>query len=392
MKKVPEIRFAEYVDDWEQRKVGDVLSESRDAGHSGDIAKKLTVKLWGKGVYAKDDKGSAATQYFTRHAGQFIYSKLDFLNSAFGVVPQELESYESTADLPAFDCVGVEPYFMFYRAIQPSFYLTNGMIADGSRKAKRIHVETFLDMPLDLPSIEEQQKVASYFIQLDTLITLHQRKLEKLMQFKSSMLEKMFPQNGESVPEIRFAGFTGAWEQRKLSDLIIEYKETVDSECDLPVLTSSKTEGVVLQEEHFGRKQQHDITGYNILPRGYCTYRNRSDGVDFTFNINKCCDKGIISKFYPVFYGNNSDVFFISLVLNHSEEVVHEIGYTCTGTGQKVLSFLDLLKMHITIPSYDEQKKIASYFEQLDSLITLHQRKLEKLKQFKSGLLDKMFI
>ncbi len=164
---------------WEQRKVGDVLSESRDAGHSGDIAKKLTVKLWGKGVYAKNDKGSAATQYFTRHAGQFIYSKLDFLNSAFGVVPQELESYESTADLPAFDCIAVDPYFMFYRAIQPSFYLTNGMIADGSRKAKRIHVETFLDMPLDLPSIEEQKKVASYFTQLDSLITLHQHKPNK---------------------------------------------------------------------------------------------------------------------------------------------------------------------------------------------------------------------
>lgn len=83
------------------------------------------------------------------------------------------------------------------------------------------------------------------------------------------------------------------WEQRKLKDLIIEYKETVDSNCTLPVLTSSKSEGVVLQEEHFGRKQNHDIEGYNVLPRNYCTYRNRSDGVDFTFNINKCCDKGI---------------------------------------------------------------------------------------------------
>ena len=78
-----------------------------------------------------------------------------------------------------------------------------------------------------------------------------------------------------------------AWEQRKLRDLIIEYKETVDADCTLPILTSSKTEGVVLQEDHFGSKQRHDITGYNILPRGYCTYRNRSDGVDFTFNINK---------------------------------------------------------------------------------------------------------
>lgn len=174
-----------------------------------------------------------------------------------------------------------------------------------------------------------------------------------------------------------------SWEQRKLSDLIIEYKETVDSDCTLPVLTSSKTEGVVLQEEHFGRVQNHDITGYNILPRNYCTYRNRSDGVDFTFNINRCCDKGIISKFYPVFYGNNSDIFFISMVLNYCDEVVHEIAYTCTGTGQKVLSFLDLQKMNIRVPSYDEQKKISQYFEQLDNLITLHQRRQHEIQLFR---------
>ncbi len=160
-----------------------------------------------------------------------------------------------------------------------------------------------------------------------------------------------------------------------MGDIITEYKETVDSDCTLPILTSSKTEGVILQEKHFGRKQQHDITGYNILPRNYCTYRNRSDGVDFTFNINKCCDKGIISKFYPVFSGKNSDVFFLSLVLNNSEEVVREIAYTCTGTGQKVLSFLDLQKMKVRVPNFDEQKEIVAYFESLDHLITLHQRK-----------------
>ena len=192
-------------------------------------------------------------------------------------------------------------------------------------------------------------------------------------------------------PEIRFKGFTDDWEQRKLGEIITEYKETVDSECTLPILTSSKTEGVILQEEHFGRKQQHDITGYNILPRNYCTYRNRSDGVDFTFNINKCCDKGIISKFYPVFSGKDSDVFFLSLVLNNSDEVVREIAYTCTGTGQKVLSFLDLQKMKVRVPSYDEQKEIAAYFENLDHLITLHQRKYDKLVMSKKSMLEKMF-
>ena len=193
------------------------------------------------------------------------------------------------------------------------------------------------------------------------------------------------------IPSIRFHGFDDAWEQRKLSELIIEYKKTVGSDCTLPILTSSKTEGVILQEDHFGRKQNHDITGYNILPRNYCTYRNRSDGVNFTFNINRCCDKGIISKFYPVFCGNNCDIFFISLVLNNSNEVVREIGYTCTGTGQKVLSFLDLQKMKIRVPKYEEQKRIASYIETLDNLITLHQRKFEKLTNVKKSMLEKMF-
>lgn len=177
------------------------------------------------------------------------------------------------------------------------------------------------------------------------------------------------------APAIRFKGFSDAWEQRKLGELISEYKETVDSSCTLPVLTSSKTEGVILQEEHFGRKQQHDITGYNVLPRSYCTYRNRSDGVDFTFNVNECCDMGIISKFYPIFCGNNNDTYFLSLVLNNSDEVVHEIAYTCTGTGQKVLSFLDLQKMSIRVPRQEEQKKTSAFFKQLDNLITLHQRK-----------------
>ena len=193
------------------------------------------------------------------------------------------------------------------------------------------------------------------------------------------------------IPSIRFRGFDDDWEQRKLGDIIIEYKETVDSDCTLPILTSSKTEGVILQEEHFGRKQQHDITGYNILPRNYCTYRNRSDGVDFTFNINKCCDKGIISKFYPVFSGKNCDVFFLSLVLNNIDEVVREIAYTCTGTGQKVLSFWDLQQMKVRAPSFDEQKEIAAYFEDLDHLVTLHQRKFEKLTNVKKSMLEKMF-
>ena len=278
--------------------------------------------------------------------------------------------------------------FQWYRKVGEEY----GTNYTQGTKQQSYNAELIKILPITLPNVDEQIKISLYLENLDHLITLHQRKCEDTKKLKKYMLQKMFPQNGSKVPEIRFKGFTDDWEQRKLGEIITEYKETVDSDCTLPILTSSKTEGVILQEEHFGRKQQHDITGYNILPRNYCTYRNRSDGVDFTFNINKCCDKGIISKFYPVFSGNNSDVFFLSLVLNNSEEVVHEIAYTCTGTGQKVLSFLDLQKMKVRVPGFDEQKKIAAYFDDLDHLITLHQNKCEELKKIKKYMLQNMFV
>ena len=177
---------------WEQRKLGEILSESREIGHKGDTAKKITVKLWGKGVFEKKEVGSAATQYYVRHTNQFIYSKLDFLNSAFGVIPKKLDCFESTADLPAFDCNDINPYFLYYRVTQPDFYFKNGMIADGSRKAKRIHSRVFLNMELIFPNEREQQNVVKLLQSLDHLITLHQSKLEKLQKIKKSMLESMF--------------------------------------------------------------------------------------------------------------------------------------------------------------------------------------------------------
>lgn len=251
--------------------------------------------------------------------------------------------------------VKLDSYFIFTRSEELKRY---GETVGAGSTFVEVSGKQMANMELMMPkTMPEQQQIGEYFANLDHLITLHQR--------------KSFLKNCKKI----------VWEQRKLGDIITEYKETVDSDCTLPILTSSKTEGVILQEEHFGRKQQHDITGYNILPRNYCTYRNRSDGVDFTFNINKCCDKGIISKFYPVFSGKNSDVFFLSLVLNNSEEVVREIAYTCTGTGQKVLSFLDLQKMKVRVPNFDEQKEIAAYFESLDHLITLHRRAYHQKKR-----------
>lgn len=396
--KKPEIRFKGFTDDWEQRKFSDITFPAGEKNKDNLPLESYSItnehgfvpqdeKFENGGTMREADK----RMYYIVSPNSFAYNparinvgSIGYQNVGKNVIVSSLYEVFKTSEV-------VDDRLLWHWFKSPDFQKLIMQLQEGGVRLY-FYYDKLCMGEVSLPSLEEQRKVGKLFDTLNNLITLHQRKYDKLVMSKKSMLEKMFPKNGQTKPEIRFSGFTDDWEQRKLGEIITEYKETVDSECTLPILTSSKTEGVILQEEHFGRKQQHDITGYNILPRNYCTYRNRSDGVDFTFNINKCCDKGIISKFYPVFSGKNSDVFFLSLVLNNSDEVVREIAYTCTGTGQKVLSFLDLQKMKVRVPSYDEQKEIAAYFENLDHLITLHQRELEKLKKIKLSMLEKMFV
>lgn len=376
--KKPKIRFKGYNDDWEQRKFRELYSKSgeKNDGSIG-INKNITVATMQFKGDVKVSTPEYLKTYYTFNLGdiafeghqskEFRYGRFVENDIGNGIVSHIFSVFRP-----------VQEYDLhFWKYAINNEELMQHILSRSTKASTMMHdlvTDDFLNETFLVLSLSEQEKVGSILHNLDNLITLHQRKLDKLINVKKSMLEKMFPKQGSTVPEVRFSGFTEDWEQRKLGELILEYKKTVDSSCTLPVLTSSKTEGVILQEEHFGRKQQHDITGYNVLPRSFCTYRNRSDGVDFTFNVNECCDMGIISKFYPVFCGNDNDTFFLSLVLNNSDEVVHEIAFTCIGTGQKVLSFLDLQKMSIRVPKQSEQKKISTYFKQLDDLITLHQR------------------
>lgn len=398
-KQKPSIRFKGFTEAWEQRKLTEFVEFFSGLTYTpSDIRESGTLVLRSSNV-CNDEIVNADNVYVRQEIvnsenvkeGDIIVVVRNGSRSLIGKHAQ-IKRFMPNTVIGAF-MTGIRSECPeFTNALLNTTHFDDEVSKNMGATINQITGYMFSKMEFRVPSLEEQKKIGHYFEHLDNLITLHQRKYDKLVNVKKSMLEKMFPRDGKNVPEIRFSGFTEAWEQRKLGEAIIEYKETVDSDCTLPVLTSSKTDGVILQEEHFGRKQNHDITGYNILPRNYCTYRNRSDGVDFTFNLNKCCDKGIISKFYPVFYGNNNDTFFISLVLNNSEEVIREIGYTCTGTGQKVLSFLDLQNMNIKLPSYNEQREISLYFEQLDHLITLHQREVEKLQNIKKSCLEKMFV
>ena len=192
--KVPEIRLDGFEGEWKKDTFEPYLTESRISGDTGLTAKKITVKLWGKGVIEKEEKyaGSSNTQYFIRKAGQFIYSKLDFQNQAFGIIPNELDGYQSTLDLPTFDIQNIDPKFLLEYVMRREFYEYQGLIANGSRKAKRIHPEDFLVMPVSIPSLEEQQAIGSFFSNLDNLINSHQEKISQLETLKKKLLKDMF--------------------------------------------------------------------------------------------------------------------------------------------------------------------------------------------------------
>ena len=389
---VPQIRFTGFTDPWEQRKLGRHLKLSRELGHTGVDARKLTVKLWGKGVVEKTDLygGSAQTQYYIRHAGQFMYGKLDFLHAAFGVVPDKLDCFESTLDSPAFDIEGLDSSFLLNLVTQEDFYLKNGNIANGSRKAKRIHEETFLNMEIRAPELVEQRRIGAFLDRLDSLITLHQRKCDKLCVLKKSMLDKMFPKGGSLYPEIRFAGFTDPWEQRKLGEL---FEESDERASDREILSVSVANGIYpASESDRETNPGASLANYKVVHSGDVVYNSMRM---WQGAVDASRYDGIVSPAYVV-AKPNSEVYarFFARLLRQPM-LLKQYQQVSQGNSKdtQVLKFDDFASIEISMPaSENEQRRIGAFFGRLDSLITLHQRKLELLRNIKKSMLDKMFV
>ncbi|GEK65664.1 hypothetical protein LME04_07750 [Leuconostoc mesenteroides subsp. sake] len=398
-KMAPQIRFQDFTDDWEERKVGEFLTESKIKGSDGSTAKKLTVKLWRKGIIPKADiyKGSSGTQYYIRSAGQFMYGKLDFLNQAFGILQQELDGYESTLDSPAFDFEkGIDPKFFLEYVCLEKFYKYQGNIANGSRKAKRIHADTFFDMPIIIPEYKEQQKIGSFFNQLDGTIALHQRKLDLLREQKKGYLQKMFPKNGAKVPELRFSGFDDDWEERKLGDAVS--------------ISSGVTGDATLQDGEY-RLTRIESISQGMLNVARLGFTNEKPDQKYLLNLGDILYSNINSLSHigkvalvdtaGIYHGinllrfqmrNDVDSEFLFQRLNTMPMKSWAVSHANPAVSQASINQTELSKQPISSPTITEQQKIGSFFKQLDDTIALHQRKLDLLKEQKKGFLQKMFV
>jgi type I restriction enzyme, S subunit len=184
----------QFPEGWRMLRLGKMLTESRIKGSTGESARKLTVKLYGKGIVPKNEKrpGSIQTQYYLRKAGQFIYSKLDFLNGAFAIIPNEFDGFESTLDLPAFDMsMDISQHWFLEYISRKSFYLKYVGLANGGRKARRVNPKELLKIQIKLPSFPEQRSIADFLLSCDYEIELLSQNLSKLQEQKKGLMQKL---------------------------------------------------------------------------------------------------------------------------------------------------------------------------------------------------------
>ncbi|GKT25217.1 restriction endonuclease subunit S [Acidovorax sp. SUPP3334] len=397
---LPKLRFAEFQQaaEWKERKIGDFLTESRLPGSKGDIAKKLTVKLWGNGVFGKNEaiQGSINTQYFRRNSGQFIYSKLDFLNQAFGIIPPDLDGYESTVDLPCFDISeGLDPVFLLEYVKRKEFYERLGETADGSRKARRIHTETFQSFPIALPTSPEQKKIADCLSSLDELIAAQARKVDALKTHKKGLMQQLFPREGETQPRLRFPEFrdAAAWEPKAIGQLgeIVtgSTPSTVKSEYyggDRHFVSPAD-----ISDNRFIEKTKTTLTELGFLE----TRPIKANSIFFVCigstigkiaqNKQECATNQQINAVVPS--AENSDGFVYYAISGIADKIANIAGKQAVPIVNKSL----FSSVGLSVPNLPEQKRIADCMSSLDETIFTNSQVLEALKNHKKGLMQQLF-
>ena len=400
----PKLRFkaddGSQFPDWEEHKIKEFVTESNILGHTGKEAKKLTVKLWAKGVVPKENvfSGSENTQYYIRHSGQLMYGKLDFLNCAFGIVPPELDGYESTLDAPAFDMHDISDKFLLCYVTRKIFYKKNGDIANGSRKAKRIHPDVFGEMSIMVPSLPEQQKIADFLSTIDTVIEKQKETASAWEERKKGVMQKLFSQ------EVRFKADDGSnfpeWEEKKLNEIAVRVtRKNKDNVTDIP-LTISSADGLIDQRNFFNKVvASKDMSGYFLLKNGEFAY-NKSYSKGYNFGSIKrldLYDEGALSTLYICFALNkneNSDFYqkyFDSLSWYPELQKICAEG--ARNHGLLNVPTNDFFQLKLCVPSSDkEQHKIADCLSSLDEVIEKQKETLVAWEELKKGLLQQMFV
>lgn len=404
---VPVIRFNGFTDDWEQRKLGDYLEVSGEKNFDGAFARNNVLSVSGElGIVnqiefqGRSFAGASVLNYGVVETGDVVYTKSPLKTNPYGIIKTNKGKPGIVSTLYAVyhPTTLVFPDFIqcyFEQDARVNNYL-HPLVNKGAKNDMKVSAENALKGLVVFPKYAEQETIARFFASIDHLIILHQRKYSQLCNIKKSMLEKMFPRKGATVPEIRFAGFTDDWEQRKLGEVAEKTFGGGTPNTSNEAFWNGKIPWI----------QSSDVTDgkvFELQPKKYIT----TDGLNKSAAQLVPADSiAIITRvgvgklvFVPFSYTTSQDFLSLSKLKTEPFFTV----YACykkiqselnevQGTSIKGITKNELLAKEIMVPDYAEQHKIGDYFKNLDHLITLHQRELERLQNIKKACLEKMFM
>lgn len=408
-KKTPKLRFKGFTDDWEQRKLGDFytfkngLNKEKVYFGYGDSIVNFTDVFHNRQIYSSTLKGKVFVnkkelENFKVKEGDLFFTRTSETIDEIGFPAVVMEPMERVV-FSGFVLRGrAEKNDPLVNIFKSYIFFTDNFRSEMKKKSSMTTraltsgtalKEMYFSYPKDL---EEQTKIGEILLRLDNVITLHQRKLEKLKLAKKALLQKLFPKNVSQFPEIRFKNFTDAWEQRKFSDLYEKISEKNDLSYSLDKIISVanmyyKSDAKVSNEEY--------LKTYNIFRYGEIAFEGNKSK-DFTYGrfVENTIGDGIISHVFEVFRPiTKYDIYFWKYYINY-EPIMGKVLSRCTKKTTMMTNLVakDFLKETVFVPSLAEQKRIGILLNTLDKSITLHQRKLNCLISIKKGLLQQLFV
>ena len=418
MSRVPRIRFKGFEEDWEQRKLGEIAERIIRKNEKLESTLPLTIsaqyglidqnEFFDKRIASKDVRG-----YYLIKKGEFAYNKSTSVDAPFGAI-KRLDKYKNGVLSTLYilfkiidDTSTSSDYLVTYYSTDLWHKGIQSIAAEGARNHGLLNIapNDFFDTMLSIPlNVSEQKKVGDFFISLDHLITLHQRKLQKLKIIKKSMLENLFPQNGEKTPKIRFSGFTKDWEQRKLLSITtmharigwqnLRTTEFLEDGKYLLITGTDFVDGKIDFTRCYYVKQERYNQDRNIQIKNGCILITK-DGtlgkVAYVDGLNKpaTLNAGIFNV--EIRDEKKVDRLYLYQYIK-APFLLEYVNQMATGGTIKHLNQNILVDFMVSMPQSMEQKKIGELFQILDHLITLHQSKLEKLQKIKKSMLESMFI
>jgi restriction endonuclease S subunits-like protein len=392
----PAIRFKGFSDAWEQRKFSDITFPAGEKNRDNLPLESYSItnehgfvpqdeKFENGGTMREADK----RMYYIVSPNSFAYNparinvgSIGYQNIGKNVIVSSLyEVFKTSED--------VDDRLLWHWFKSPDFQKLIMQLQEGGVRLY-FYYDKLCMGEVSLPSLEEQRKIGKLFDTLDNLITLHQRKFEKLTNVKKSMLEKMFPQNGSSYPEIRFKGFTDPWEQRKLGELaLFNPKDELPQTFEYVDLES--VVGTEMLSHRTEVKSSAPSRAQRLAHTGDLFYQTVRPYQKNNYLFEKPDNNYVFSTGYAQMRPYVDGYFLLSLL--QSERFVKVVLDNCTGTSYPAINANDLAEIEVAAPSDEsEAQRIGTIFRSIDNLITLHQRELEKLQNIKKSMLEKMFV